>query len=81
MAEQVSAEDLTEFLDALRRSIETAASVYNASDLVGLEICERRLEEHTRILIVISLSRNPESTGDLFEVSRGDSLVVLVRKM
>lgn len=53
MAELVSAEDLTEFLESLR-TMETAASVYNASDLVGLEICERRLEKHTRLLIAVT---------------------------
>ena len=37
MAELVSAEDLTEFLESLR-TMETAASVYNASDLVGLNV-------------------------------------------
>ena len=80
MAEQVSAEDLTEFLDFLKRTIERAPSVNNASDLVGLEIWERRFDEHTRILIAISLSKSSESTGDLFEVLE-DPLVVLVRKM
>ena len=38
MAEQVSAEDLKEFLNSLRRTIERAASVYDASDLVGLDV-------------------------------------------
>lgn len=66
MAELVSAEDLTEFLESLR-TMERAASVYNASDLVGLEICERRLEKHTRLLIAV--------TEEMFEVLR-DSLAV-----
>ena len=80
MAEQISAEDLTEFLDSQRRTIERIAAVYQASDLACFEICERRLlEEHIRILIAISLSQN-SSSGDLFEVLE-DSLAVLVRKM
>ena len=78
MAEQLSSEDLTEFFDSLRTAIERTASVYHASDLVGLEICERRLEENTRMLVAISLSQN-SSLGDLFEVLE-DSLAVLLRK-
>ena len=79
MAEQIDAETLTEFLDSLRRTIERIAAVYQASDLVCFEICERRLEEHIRILIAISLSHN-SSSGDLSGVLE-DSLAVLVRKM
>ena len=79
MVEQISAEDLTEFLDSLRRTSERIAAVYRASDLVCFEICEGRLEEHIRILIATSLSQN-SSSGDLFEVLE-DSLAVLVRKM
>jgi len=37
---------LTEFIDSLRSIVERTASVYRASDHVGLEICERKLEEH-----------------------------------
>ena len=76
-----SAPPLIGFLYSLRRTTvlkEPAASVYNVSDLLGLEICKRTLEEHTRILIAIWLS---QSTGDLFE-ALGDSLAVfIVRKM
>ena len=79
MAKQIGAEDLTEFLDFLRRTIERIAAVYQASDLVYFEICERRLEQHIRILIAISLSHN-SSSGDLSGVLE-DSLAVLVRKM
>ena len=79
MAEQISAEDLTEFLDSLRRTIERIAAVYHASDLVWFEIYERRLEEHIRILIAISLTQN-SSSANLFELLE-DSLAVLVRKM
>ena len=79
MAEQISAEDLSEFLDSLRRTIERIAAVYHESDLVCFEICERRLEEHIRILIAISLSQN-SSSANLFDLLE-DSLAVLVRKM
>ena len=53
MAEQLSPEDFTEFIDSLRSTIQRTSSVYHAFDLVGLEICEMRLEEQTRILIAI----------------------------
>ena len=50
MAEQLSAEDfIEEFIDFLTSIVERTASVYRASDHVGLEICARKLEEHTRI--------------------------------
>ena len=65
------------FLEYLRSSIERTAAVYHASDLVGLEICKRRLEEHTHVLVAISLSQN-SSSGDLFGVLV-DSLAVLLR--
>ena len=42
--------------------IDRTVTVHNASDLVGLEICERRLDEHTRVLVAISLSQSV--TGD-----------------
>ena len=58
MAEQLSAEDFTEFIDPLCSIVKRTASVYRASDHVGLEICARKLEEHTRILITLSLSQN-----------------------
>jgi DNA-binding FrmR family transcriptional regulator len=64
--------------DSLRSIVERTASVYRASDHVGLEICARKLEEHTRMLIVISLSQN-SSLGDLFEVLEV-SLAMLLRK-
>lgn len=44
--------------------MERTASVYQTSDHVGLEICAKRLKEHSRMLIAISLSQN----SDLFEV-------------
>ena len=56
MAEQMSAEDFTEFIHSLRSIVEKSTSVYRASDHVGLEICARKLEEHTRMLIAISQS-------------------------
>jgi len=70
MAEQLSSEDLTGFFDSLRCIIERTASVFHASDLVGLhcrKISERRLEKHTKMLVTISLSQN-SSLGELFEV-------------
>ena len=54
MAEQLSAEDFTEFVHSLRSTIERGASVYHASDHFGSEICARKLEEHTKILITIN---------------------------
>ena len=68
---------MTEFFDSLS-IIERKASVYHASDLVGLEICQRRLEEHTRVLVAISRSQN-SSLGELFEELE-DSLSELLRK-
>ena len=78
MAEQLSAEDFTEFIDSLTRIVERTALVYRASDHVGLEICARKLEEHTRMLIAISLSQD-SSLGELFEVLEV-SLAMLLRK-
>jgi len=56
-----------QFIDSLTSIVERTASVYPASDYVGLEICARKLDEHPRMLIAISLSQN-SSLGDLFEV-------------
>lgn len=67
----------TEFIDALS-IVERTASVYRASDHVGLEICARKFEEHTRMLIAISQSQN-SSLRDLFEVLEV-SLDMLLRK-
>ena len=75
MAEQLSAEGFTEFVDFVKRTIERGASVYHGSVHVGLEICVRKLEEHTRMLIAISLSKN--SSSDLFDLLEL-SLVVLL---
>ena len=58
--------------------MERTASVYRASDHVGFEICSRKLEERTRMLIVTSQSQN-SSLGDLFEVLEV-SLAMLLRK-
>ncbi|KAK2572939.1 hypothetical protein P5673_001955 [Acropora cervicornis] len=52
----------------LRSIVERTASVYRASDHVGLEICARKLEEHKN------------AYGDLFEVLEV-SLAMLLRKM
>ncbi|KAK2557042.1 hypothetical protein P5673_020900, partial [Acropora cervicornis] len=58
--------------------VERTASVNRASDHVGLEICARKFEEHTRMLIAISQSQN-SSLRDLFEVLEV-SLDMLLRK-
>jgi len=78
MAEQLSSQDLTdrpEFFYSLGCIIERTASVYHASDLVGLnivEICVRRLEEHTKMLVATSLSQNSSC-----EVLENSSAVLL----
>ena len=43
---------------SLSNSVDRSAAAYRASDLVILEICSRRLEEHLRVLSAISLSQN-----------------------
>ena len=78
MADQLSSEGLTEVFDSLRSIIERTASVCHASDLVGLQICQRRLEAHIRVLVAILLSQN-STLGELFEELE-DSLAVLLRK-
>ena len=50
MADQLSSDDLREFLISLSNTIDKTVAVYHASDLVGLEICDRRLDEHTKVL-------------------------------
>ena len=83
MADQLSLDDVREFLISLSNTIGRTVTVYNASDLVGLEICERRLDDHTRVLVAISLSQSvagDSSLGDLFGVLV-DSLAVLLRHL
>ena len=48
-ADQLSSDDLREFLISLSNTIDKSVAVYHASDLVGLEVCDRRLE-HTKVL-------------------------------
>ena len=48
------AEDFTEFVYSLWSTIERDASLYHSSDHFGLEICARKLEEHTKMLITIN---------------------------
>jgi len=70
MAEQLSSEDLTGFFDSLRCIIERTASVYHASDLVGLHcrnLWKEAWETHKNACRQLSLSQNP-SLGELFEV-------------
>ena len=56
MAEQLSCRRVTEFIDSLRSIVGRTASVYRASDHVGLEICTRKIEEHSRMLIATLLA-------------------------
>ena len=79
MADQLSPEELEEFLFSLSNIINRTAAVYHASDLVGLEICERRLEEHTRVLVAVLLSQSDPLLEDLFG-ALVDSLAVLLRR-
>ena len=72
-----------EFLISPSNTIGRTVTVYHSSDLVGLEICERRLDEHTRVLVAISLSQSvagDSSLEDLFGVLV-DSLAVLLRHL
>ena len=57
--------------------VERTASVYRASDHVGLEICARKLEEHTRMLIAISQSQN-FCLRDLFEMLEVSSRAIIM---
>ena len=79
----LSLDNVREFLTSLSNTIDRTVTAYNASDLVGLEIFERRLDEHTRVLVAISLSQSvtgDSSLGDLFGLLV-DSLVVLLRHL
>ena len=83
MANHLSLDDVREFLISPSNTIGKTVTVYLTSDLVGLEICERRLDEHTRVLVAISLSQSvagDSSLGDLFGVLV-DSLAVLLRHL
>ena len=80
MADQLSFEELKLFLVSLSNIINRTAAVYYYSDLIGLEICERRLEEHTRVLVAISLSQSDPSLEDFFGVLV-DSLAALLRRI
>ena len=55
MADQLSFGDVREFLVSLSCTIDFTAEVYEAFDLVGLEICERRFDEQTKVLVAIYL--------------------------
>ena len=83
MANHLSLDDVREFLISPSNTIGKTVTVYLTSDLVGLEICERRLDEHTRVLVAISLSQSvagDSSLGDLFGVLV-DSLAVVMRHL
>ena len=83
MANHLSLDDVREFLISPSNTIGRTVTVYHVSDLVGLEICARRLDEHTGVLVAISLSQSvagDSSLGDLFGVLV-DSLVVLLRHL
>ena len=66
MVGQLSTEDFTGFVYSLRSTTERTASVYHASDHVGFVFCAKQPEDHTRMLIAISLFQN--SSSDVFEV-------------
>ena len=80
MAVQLKQEDLRELLTSLSNTVDRTATGYNESDLVGLEICQRRLGEHTKVLVAISLSQSDSSLGELFGWL-ADSLAVLLRNI
>ena len=83
MANHLSLDDVREFLISPSNTIGRTVKVYHASDLIGLEICERRRDEHARVLVAISLSQSvagDSSLGDLFGVLV-DSLAVLLRHL
>ena len=50
MADHLSLDDVREFLISPSNTIGRTVTVYHVSDLVGLEICARRLDEHTGYL-------------------------------
>ena len=56
MVDTLTLQDIKEFLASLGSTIERIGTVFNESDLVGLEIWQRRLDEYTTILAAISLS-------------------------
>ena len=66
MVVQLTQEDLKELLASLSSTVDRTATVYNESDLVGSEICQRRLCEDTKALVAILLSQSDSSLGDLF---------------
>ena len=66
MVGQPSTEDFTGFVYSLRSTTERTASVYHASDHVGFVFCAKQPEDHTRMLIAISLFQN--SSSDVFGV-------------
>ena len=55
---------MKEFLTSLGSTIETIGTFFNESDLIGLEICQRRLDEYTTILATISLSNLSFASAD-----------------
>ena len=56
MVDMLTFQDIKEFLTSLGSTIERIGTVFNESDLIGLEIWQRRLDEYTTILAAISLS-------------------------
>lgn len=78
-----SSQDLTEFVDCLSNLIGGIASAFNVKDDVRLEICGRRLEEHLRVLVAVSISQNSgfdSSLQDLLE-TLADSLAELLSRI
>ena len=66
MADMLTSQDIKEFLTSLGGTIERIATVFNESDLIGLEIWQRRLDEYTTTLAAISLSNFSFASAELF---------------
>ena len=80
MADTLTAQDIQEFFISLSSTVERIGIVFNDSDLIGLEIRQRRLDEHTKVLFALSLSNLPFTSAELFG-SLADSLIALSRNV
>ena len=80
MADMLTWQDIKEFLTSLGSTIERIATVFNESDLIALEIWQRRLDEYTTILAAISLSNLSFASAELFGCL-SDALTTLSRKI
>ena len=77
---RLTSQDIKEFLTSHGSTIERIATVFNESDLIGLEIWQRRLDENTTILAAISLSNLSFASAELFGCL-SDSLTTLSRNI